>query len=140
MYPHISKEDAFVMCRADLVRLKRNINMKLTNVDDKTTKLPYSTAVLVLGISSVALCCCYGIPGLCTGIIALILYNKDYATYSKNKEKYNNFDSLKTGRFLSMIGIVMSATYIIYLVVVLNVYGMEALSNPKLVFENLSNK
>ncbi|MCW3169915.1 CCC motif membrane protein [Chryseobacterium sp. 09-1422] len=104
------------------------------------SKLPYATAVLVLGISSIALCCCYGIPGIATGIIALILYRKDYAVYVKNKDGFNNFDSLKTGRTLSIIGIAMSATYIIYLIVVLNMYGMDALSNPKLLFENLSKK
>lgn len=111
--------------------------MKLTKIDSRKTRLPYSTAVLVLGISSIALCCCYGVPGIATGIISLILYKKDYATYIKNKEKYDNFDSLKTGRTLSIIGIVMSSTYIIYLVVVLNLYGIEAVSNPKLLFEKM---
>lgn len=56
--------------------------MKLTQAESRKLKLPYSTAVLVLGISSIALCCCYGVPGIATGIIALILYRKDYATYS----------------------------------------------------------
>lgn len=111
--------------------------MKIRPLDSRKTRLPYSTAVLVLGISSIALCCCYGIPGIATGIIALILYKKDYAIYSKDKDRYDNFDSLKTGRTLSIIGIAMSSVYIIYLIVVLNVFGMEAISNPKLLFEKL---
>lgn len=110
------------------------------SVDRNKTKLPYATAVLVLGISSIALCCCYGIPGIITGIIALILYKKDYTTYIKNKEDFDNFDSLKTGRTLSIIGILMNTIYIIYLIIVFNFYGIEAPSNPKLLFENIKNR
>ncbi|MCX8526434.1 CCC motif membrane protein [Chryseobacterium formosus] len=113
--------------------------MKISQLNSGKTRLPYSTAVLVLGISSVALCCCYGIPGIATGIVALILYKKDYATYIKNKDQYDNFDSLKTGRTLSIIGITMSTIYIVYLIVVFNLYGMEALSNPRILIEKINN-
>ncbi len=112
--------------------------MEIRPTDSNKIRLPYSTAVLVLGISSIALCCCYGIPGIATGIIALVLYQKDFATYSKNKDQYDNFDSLRTGRTLSMIGITISAVYLIYLIVVLNIYGVEALSNPKLLIDNMN--
>ena len=81
----------------------------------RNSKLPYATAVLVLGISSVALCCCYGIPGILTGSVALFLYRRDKKVYDKNKGDYSNFDNLKTGRMLSIFGISLSFLYLIYL-------------------------
>ncbi|MDR6525474.1 hypothetical protein J2787_000844 [Chryseobacterium rhizosphaerae] len=84
----------------------------------RNSKLPNATAVLVLGISSVALCCCYGIPGILTGGIALFLYRKDKKVYDKNKGGYSNFDNLKTGRMLSTLGISLSSLCLIYLLLV----------------------
>lgn len=84
----------------------------------RNSKLPYATAVLVLGISSVALSCCYGIPGILTGSIALFLYRKDRKVYEKNKGNYSNYESLKIGRRLSILGISLSILCIVYLLVV----------------------
>lgn len=84
----------------------------------RNSKLPYATAVLVLGISSVALSCCYGIPGILTGSIALFLYGKDRKVYEKNKGNYSNYESLKIGRTLSILGISLSTLFIVYLLVV----------------------
>ncbi|MBW3522838.1 CCC motif membrane protein [Chryseobacterium sp. NKUCC03_KSP] len=81
----------------------------------RNSKLPNATAVLVLGISSVALCCCYGIPGILTGGIALFLYRRDKRVYDKNKGNYTNFDNLKTGRMLSILGITLSSLCLMYL-------------------------
>jgi hypothetical protein len=46
-------------------------------------KLPNATAVLILGIVSIVGCCCYGLPGLIAGIIALVLAKKDGELYRK---------------------------------------------------------
>ncbi|WP_139259966.1 MULTISPECIES: CCC motif membrane protein [Chryseobacterium] len=81
----------------------------------RNSKLPNATAVLVLGISSVALCCCYGIPGILTGSIALFLYRRDKRVYDKNKGNYTNFDNLKKGRMLSILGITLSSLCLMYL-------------------------
>ncbi|MBV8326635.1 CCC motif membrane protein [Chryseobacterium sp.] len=81
----------------------------------RNSKLPTATALLVLGISSVALCCCYGIPGRLTGGIALFLYRRDKRVYDKNKGGYSNFDNLKTGRMLSILGITLPPLCLMYL-------------------------
>ena len=90
--------------------------------------LPNGTAVLVLGILSIITCCCYGI-GLILGIIALVLAKKDLALYRENPELYSNYKNLNTGKILSIIGIVLSAIYIIYLVVLFSTIGMEGIQN-----------
>lgn len=105
----------------------------------RNSKLPYATAVLVLGISSIVLCCCYGIPGILTGIIALFLYRKDKAIYEKDRKRYNNFDNLKTGRTLSIIGICMSSLYVLYLLFTLVFTGTKGLTNPKLLFKEIQD-
>jgi hypothetical protein len=103
----------------------------------RESKSPYATAVLVLGISSVALCCCYGVPGILTGIIALVLYGKEKKVYEKNKENYKNFDSLQTGRTLSIIGMSMSILYIVYLLFALSVVGQTGISDPSLLLKKI---
>jgi hypothetical protein len=101
----------------------------------RNLKSPYATAVLVLGISSIALCCCYGIPGILTGVIALILYNKEKVIYNQDKANYRSFESLKTGRTLSIIGITMSSLYILYLLFALSQMGSEVFSDPTLLLK-----
>lgn len=101
----------------------------------RNSKLPYATAVLVLGISSIASCCCYGVPGILIGIVALFLYKKDKVIYEKDRNKYNNFENLKTGRILSIIGICMSSLYVLYLLFALVFIGPEGLTNPQLLFK-----
>ncbi len=89
--------------------------------------LPNATAVLVLGILSIITCCCYGIIGLILGIIAIILAKKDLALYKENPDLYVNFSNLKTGRILAIIGVVLSAIYIVYMIVILTTVGMEGI-------------
>ncbi|UNY97518.1 DUF4190 domain-containing protein [Zhouia spongiae] len=73
------------------------------------TKLPNATIVLVLGILSFIGCCCTnGFAGLVLGGISLFLANKDEKLYRKNPENYSNHGQLKTGKILSIIGIVLS--------------------------------
>ncbi|WP_419870216.1 CCC motif membrane protein [Chryseobacterium sp. CT-SW4] len=100
-------------------------------------KLPNATAVLVLGIVSIVGCCCYGVVGIITGIIGLVLYKKDNALYQQNPELYSDYSNLNTGRILCIIGLVLSVLYIIYIVVMLAVFGAETLSDPDLLQERL---
>ncbi|MFC4740375.1 CCC motif membrane protein [Flavobacterium ponti] len=90
-------------------------------------KLPNASAVLVLGILSILTCCCYGIIGLALGIIALYLAKKDMQLYKANPHAYTNYSNLNTGKILAIIGIVLSAIYIIYLIVIFSTLGMEGL-------------
>ncbi len=90
--------------------------------------LPNATAVLVLGILSIITCCCYGILGLILGIVALVLANKDMKLYLESPELYSNYKNLNIGRILAIIGISLSAVYLIvtvYFYVTVGEAGMQ---------------
>lgn len=100
-------------------------------------KLPNATAVLVLGIVSIVGCCCYGVLGLIAGIIGLVLYKKDIALYQQNPSLYSDYNNLNTGRILCIIGLVISALYLVLNVVMIAVFGWEALSDQDLMQERI---
>jgi hypothetical protein len=102
-------------------------------------KLPNATAVLVLGIVSIVGCCCYGLPGLIAGIIALVLYSKDAKLYKANPTEYSNYSNLNTGRILAIIGIIMSVLYVIYVIVLISTVGWEAMKDPQLMQERIKD-
>lgn len=83
-------------------------------------KLPNSTLILVFGIISIVSCCCYGL-GLIFGITGLVLSKKATAQFIESPELYTGYSNVKTGRVLSIIGIVLS---ILYLVVVIGIYAV----------------
>lgn len=87
--------------------------------------LPNSTLILIFGILSLLSCCCYGLPGLIFGIVALVMAKKAKETYLQNPELYSGYGNVKTGRILAIIGIVLSVLYILAIVVYLAVYGIE---------------
>lgn len=90
-------------------------------------KLPNATAVLVLGILSICTCCCWGVIGLILGIVALVLAKKDTALYLASPELYSNYSNLKTGRILAIIGIVLSAIYLVYTIFLFATLGSEGI-------------
>ncbi|WP_442266016.1 CCC motif membrane protein [Tenacibaculum sp. ZS6-P6] len=100
-------------------------------------KLPNATAVLVLGIFSILTCCCYGVPGILLGIIALILYKKDKDLYLSNPSVYTNYSNLNTGFILSIIGIVLSFIFILMIVWAISMVGWDALQDPELMRERM---
>lgn len=100
-------------------------------------KLPNATAVLVLGIISILTCCCYGIIGLALGIVGLVLTNKDLILYNQSPEKFDNYQTLNTGKILCIIGIVLSAIAVLYYIWVIKMIGIDALSNPALLQERM---
>lgn len=100
-------------------------------------KLPNSTTVLILGIVSIISCCCYGVIGIITGVVALVLYKKDAQLYRQHPEQYTGFDVLKAGRILAIIGIVLSVLYIVYILVIFSIIGWDALNNPQLIQERI---
>ena len=82
--------------------------------------LPNSTTVLVLGIISIVSSFCYGL-GVVLGIIALVLANKDKRLIAENPEGYSisSISNLKAGRICSIIGITISALFLVIIVVYL---------------------
>ncbi len=89
--------------------------------------LPNSTTILVLGILSILGCCCYGIPGIILGIIAIIMAKKATAVYNENPELYTGFQNVKTGKILAIIGLALSVLYLAYFVFLFATLGMEGI-------------
>jgi hypothetical protein len=80
--------------------------------------LPYATAVLVLGILSIAGCILYGIPGLICGIIAIILHKKDKDLYESNPAVYElAYKNSRAGFICAIIGTIISALFFIFFIV-----------------------
>lgn len=100
-------------------------------------KLPNATIILVLGILSIVTCCCYGIVGLIVGIVALVLAKKAKEVYLENPELYSDYNNVKTGRILAIIGIVLSALFLIYMIGIISYFGMDALQDQELLQEKM---
>ena len=95
--------------------------------------LPNATIVLVLGIVSIVLCCCYGILGLIPAIIALVLSKKDKALYAANPGLYtdSSFKNLNAGRICAIIGLVLNSLTLLYYIGIIIVFGTAILSDPQ---------
>ncbi len=98
--------------------------------------LPNATAVLVLGIVSILLCCCYG-GGLVTSIIALVLAGKDTNRYIANPTMYTlgSYSNLKAGKICAIIALVLSLMTIAFYIWFIMLVGMENMNNPEAVRE-----
>jgi hypothetical protein len=92
-------------------------------------QLPNASGVLVLGIISIVGCFCYGIIGLICGIIAIALSVKSNALYTQNPSLYteSSYKNMKAGRVCAIIGLSLSALYIITLIVCLAI-GVGSMS------------
>ncbi len=99
--------------------------------------LPNSTLVLVMGILSVVGCCCYGLPGLICGIVAVVVGQKATNLYKEAPENYSGYDNVKAGKIMGIIGIVLSIIFTIYIIWVISMIGLEALQDPDLLREKM---
>jgi hypothetical protein len=80
-------------------------------------KLPHSQAALILGIVSiVTACCCYGLPGVILGFIGINEAKKAKATHEENPDMYTGLNNAETGRITSIIGIVIGALAVLWLI------------------------
>lgn len=100
--------------------------------DGPQQNLPNATAVLVLGIISIVGCFCYGIVGIVCGIIALVLAKKDNRLYLVNPSMYkaSSYSNLKAGKVCAIIGLIVSAIYLLLVIIVVAMVGMAGLMNP----------
>ena len=94
--------------------------------------LPNATAILVLGIISIALCWCYGIVGIATGIIALVMSGKAKSLYEANPESYteSSFKNVKAGRICALIGTILSALYVVFIIIYVFIIGAALTTMP----------
>ncbi|KJS04405.1 MAG: CCC motif membrane protein [Vicingaceae bacterium] len=94
--------------------------------------LPNSTAILVLGILSIVLCFCYGIIGLALGIVAIVLANKAGKLYKDSPSLYTegSYKNMKAGRVCAIVGVSLSALYLLYFIIVIIFYGAILTSMP----------
>ncbi len=99
-----------------------------SNNSEPLTKknLPNSAGILVMGIISIAACWCYGIPGIVLGIISLSLSGKAKKLYNANPEVYStsSYKNIKAGRICSIIGLSLSALFIMYLLIIVFFFGL----------------
>ncbi|MFH2096899.1 MAG: CCC motif membrane protein [Bacteroidota bacterium] len=88
--------------------------------------LPNSTAVLVLGIISIAACWCYGIVGLTLGIISLVMSSRARKAYDENPELYSlsSYKNMSAGRICAIIGTSLSALYLVIVIMYLIFLGV----------------
>lgn len=100
-------------------------------------KLPNATAVLILGIASIIICVCYGIFGILSGVIALVLAKKDTQLYLENPELYSNYSNIKIGKVLSYIGIILSVLWIIFIVFFITFIGYENMQDQEVINERM---
>lgn len=88
--------------------------------------LPNATAVLVLGIISIPTSFCYGVVGVTTGIIALVLAKKDLKLYNEFPDQYGGYDNLNIGRICAIIGLSIGSLFlllfILYIVFAISIF------------------
>lgn len=87
--------------------------------------LPNATAVLVLGILSIAFCWCYGILGIIMGIIALVISTNPLKLYKADPEKWSGYPNLQAGRVTAIVGLSLSALFIIIVIIALATTGFN---------------
>lgn len=96
--------------------------------------LPNATPVLVLGIVSIVGSCCYGVVGIICAIIALVLAKKDRDLYRSSPGVYTeaSYKNLDAGRICAIIGISLSALYILAIVGYLLIIGTAFFSSSNI--------
>jgi hypothetical protein len=101
---------------------------------DNEENLPNYIGVLTLGICSIIPgSCCYGIVGIICGIIALVLSSKSKKLLKEDPNRYSEKSKslTKAGRICAIVGISISAIYIIVIVVYLVFLGNVLMNLPK---------
>lgn len=86
--------------------------------------LPNATATLVLGICSIVMGCVY--VGLILGIVGLAISAAGNRLYRSAPDEWSGYGMLNAGRILSIIGIVFSSIWIIWVVIVALFIGAAA--------------
>jgi len=100
------------------------------NTSQNQIQLPNATTVLILGIASLVLCyCCAGIVGIPLTIVGLFLASKANKLYNEAPEKYNNYNNLKIGKIICIIGLVLNIFYFLYFCFVIGFSAVVEMMN-----------
>jgi len=102
--------------------------------------LPNATIVLVLGILSIVMCCCfYGIVGVVLGIVALILSGKDKQNYLANMNYYtlSSYKNLNAGRVCAIIGLILSGIVVLFCILFAIFFGFSTLTDEEAIKQML---
>lgn len=82
---------------------------------------PFAVAAMVLGICSIVFGCMF--VGLICGIVGLVLAKKGTEAYNEAPDQYTGDGMLKAGKITSIIGIILSALYIVYWIIWVAILG-----------------
>tara|TARA_R110002051_G_scaffold89239_1_gene157346 strand:- start:11 stop:343 length:333 start_codon:yes stop_codon:yes gene_type:complete len=102
-------------------------------------KLPNATLIIVLSIASIVLCCFYGLLGIILSIIAIILANKSIQQYNTNPQDYSNYSSIKTGKTIAIVGLVINILVLLFFIWFISVIGWDALQDEELMQERMED-
>jgi hypothetical protein len=91
-------------------------------------QVPNATATLVLGILSIITCWLYGVPGIILGIIALYISGPGKIAFKNNPSLYSvaSYNNLKAGRICAIIGLSISALYLLIFFIIIVFIGTAA--------------
>lgn len=100
-------------------------------------KLEGASTVLTMGILSIVLTVvCCGPFGVIFSIIGLVQAKKAQRTYDENPEIYSNYDSVKTGKILSYIGMGLAVIMLIFWILYFGII-FAAISSGDFDFSNI---
>lgn len=100
-------------------------------------KLSFALPVIILGIFSILFCWCYGVFGLLLNIIALILAHINTKSYKENPDLYSNYSSLKVGKVINYIGLILNILFLIFIIWFFMLIGFENLQDEELMQEKI---
>lgn len=80
-------------------------------------KLPFAQKSLTFGIISIITsCCCLGLPGLILGYLGYTNSKKAIDLYEQNPDAYDSVGNAKTGKIVSIIGLVLGAIFLLQVI------------------------
>ena len=82
-------------------------------------KLPNATMIIVLSILGY-LCCCFAGIGIIPSGIAFFMANKSQKMYEANPELYDNYSTIKTGKIVAMIALILNVLMVVRTVYLLS--------------------
>lgn len=88
-------------------------------------KLPNATMIIVLSIFGY-LCCCFAGIGIIPSGIAFYMANKSQKMYEANPELYDNYSTIKTGKIVAMIALILNVLMVVKLIYNVATGGFDA--------------